>query len=241
MDVAQFAVERRHRGCREEIGRDDPGQSFEIAKLPADRRQRRRDDRLVHGAEEHRQHDTEDDRPDLWGESRAQFRLCVCFVGRGLDFGLLRSSFGFAEFRCPPTRSMPRQFLQSKTRQRGSAMCSNDMRRQAHGRQGLVLRSCRNYCSIVLVPSPRPVPEICLRLALFICAALMRASSRTYGTRRMTTSPAVPFPGYGAPMRAPARSGGSTRRGSGRPGTAKSRPESYDCYRPIRASRAMTA
>ena len=65
MDVAELAVERRHRGRGQEIDGDDPGQMLEVAELAPDGRQRRGDDGLVEGREEHGEKDADEDRADL--------------------------------------------------------------------------------------------------------------------------------------------------------------------------------
>ena len=67
VDVAELAVERRHRGGGEQVGGDDPGQVLDVAELAADGRQRGRDDGLVERRQEHRQHQAEDDRADRCG------------------------------------------------------------------------------------------------------------------------------------------------------------------------------
>ena len=65
VDVGELAVERRHRGAGDEIGGHHPGQVAEVAEVLADGGQRGGDDGLVERAEEHRQHDAEDDRADF--------------------------------------------------------------------------------------------------------------------------------------------------------------------------------
>ena len=65
VDVGELAVERRHRGAGEQVGRHHPRQFAEIAEMHADGRQRGGDDGLVERAEEHRQHDADDDGADL--------------------------------------------------------------------------------------------------------------------------------------------------------------------------------
>lgn len=65
VDIGELADQRRHRGAGQQIGGDDPGKAFEVAELRADGGQRRRDDGLVKRAEEHCEHDADDDRTDL--------------------------------------------------------------------------------------------------------------------------------------------------------------------------------
>ncbi len=64
VDVAELAVERRHRGRAQQVGGDHPRQVVEVAQLAADGRQCRRDDGLVERAQEHRQHDADQDAAD---------------------------------------------------------------------------------------------------------------------------------------------------------------------------------
>ena len=65
MDIGEFAVEGRHGGASEEIGRDHPGQQLKIAKIAADGRQCGRNDRLIERGEKHRQHHPPDDAAHL--------------------------------------------------------------------------------------------------------------------------------------------------------------------------------
>ena len=65
MHVAELAVERCRRRRREEVSGDHPGQVLHIIELAPDRRQRGRNDRLVEGAQEHRQHHADHDRANL--------------------------------------------------------------------------------------------------------------------------------------------------------------------------------
>ena len=66
MNVAEFAVERRHRSRGQQIGSDDPGKVLEIVQIAADRRHRRRNDRLIECGEQHRQQKTKNDRENLF-------------------------------------------------------------------------------------------------------------------------------------------------------------------------------
>ena len=71
VDVAERAEHRRHRGRGQQIGRDDPGQVGDILELPADGRQRGRDDGLVERGQEHRQHQAHQDGADFaWRQRR---------------------------------------------------------------------------------------------------------------------------------------------------------------------------
>jgi hypothetical protein len=88
VNVRKFAVQWRHRRSGEKIGRHNPGQVLKIAEMPSDRRQRRCDNGLVEGPKKHREHDAEDDRPDLGVRQRAYFRLCVYFCWPRPDFRL---------------------------------------------------------------------------------------------------------------------------------------------------------
>ncbi len=54
--VAELSVERRRRRGREQVGGDDPREVLEATEVADDRRQRRRDDRLVQRGQEHAQH-----------------------------------------------------------------------------------------------------------------------------------------------------------------------------------------
>ena len=63
--VGKLAVERHHRRAGDEIGGHHPGQIAEVAEVLADGGQRGGDDGLVERAEEHRQHDADDDRQDF--------------------------------------------------------------------------------------------------------------------------------------------------------------------------------
>ena len=56
VEVAELAVERCHDRDRQQVRGDDPGEVVEPAELAHDRRQRRRDDRLVERRQEHDQH-----------------------------------------------------------------------------------------------------------------------------------------------------------------------------------------
>ena len=57
MSVAELAPQRRRRGGRDDVGRDDPRDVAEAAELAGDRRQRRREDRLIEHRRQHRQDD----------------------------------------------------------------------------------------------------------------------------------------------------------------------------------------
>jgi hypothetical protein len=65
VDVGDLAVERHHRGRRQQIGGDQPGQVVDVVELAPDRRQRARQDGLVERAHEGRQQDAEDDQQRL--------------------------------------------------------------------------------------------------------------------------------------------------------------------------------
>ena len=65
VDVAQRSEHRRHRGRRQQIGRDHPGQIGDVVELAADGRQRGCDDGLVERGQEHRQHQADQDGADL--------------------------------------------------------------------------------------------------------------------------------------------------------------------------------
>ena len=62
MNIGQLAIERGDRRGGQKIGGDDPGEILEIGELASDRRHRGGHDRLIEGSEEHRQHQTDDDR-----------------------------------------------------------------------------------------------------------------------------------------------------------------------------------
>ena len=61
IDIGELAVERRHRGCGQEIAGHDPRQVFGVAERPRDGRHGRRDDRLVECRQKHRQKHAADD------------------------------------------------------------------------------------------------------------------------------------------------------------------------------------
>ena len=70
VQVAELAVDRRHRGLREQVGGHHPGDVVEAAEVADDRRQRGRHDRLVqrrHQQHEHqaREHDHHAARPPV--------------------------------------------------------------------------------------------------------------------------------------------------------------------------------
>ena len=65
MDVGELAVERRHGGGGEQIGRHHPGQMRHVAELAPDRRHGGGDDGLVQRRQEHGEHDAEDDGADI--------------------------------------------------------------------------------------------------------------------------------------------------------------------------------
>ncbi len=67
VDVGELAEQRRHRGGAQQVGGDDPGQALDVAEMDADGRQRRRDDRLLERAQEHGEHDPDDDLRDRGG------------------------------------------------------------------------------------------------------------------------------------------------------------------------------
>jgi hypothetical protein len=62
--ISQLAVKRRDNRLREQIGGDDPGEVSQSAELADDRRQRRRDDRLIERCEQHHQQQRTEDRSD---------------------------------------------------------------------------------------------------------------------------------------------------------------------------------
>ena len=64
VEVAELAVQRRHRRHRQQVGGDHPRQVLEPAELADDRRQRGRDDRLVQRRQQHHQHQAADDDQD---------------------------------------------------------------------------------------------------------------------------------------------------------------------------------
>ncbi len=80
VNVGQLAIERRRHRGRQQIGGDHPRQVGEILKMGADGGQRRGDDGLVQRAQEHRQHDAEDD--------AAHLAVRQVFGGRGHGFRL---------------------------------------------------------------------------------------------------------------------------------------------------------
>src|SRR5262249_53867912 len=63
VDSGEVAVEGSHGSPGEQIGRDHPGEVVEVAEMAADRWQSGGNNRLVERAQEHRQHDAEDDGP----------------------------------------------------------------------------------------------------------------------------------------------------------------------------------
>ena len=56
VQIAELAVDRRHRGLREQERARHPGEAVEAAEVADDRRQRRRDDRLIERRQQHHQH-----------------------------------------------------------------------------------------------------------------------------------------------------------------------------------------
>jgi hypothetical protein len=87
VEVAELSVHRPHDGRREQIRRHDPGEMLDPAEIADDRRQRRRDDRLI----ERRQQQHEHERPEDQAEAR------------GLLYGLCLTSV-HAETHCHRTR-----------------------------------------------------------------------------------------------------------------------------------------
>ena len=61
IDVAERAEHRRDRCRGQQIGGDDPGQAGDVLELPADGRQRGRDNGLVERGQEHRHHQAHQD------------------------------------------------------------------------------------------------------------------------------------------------------------------------------------
>jgi hypothetical protein len=81
MDVGELAVERRHRGRGEQIGRHHPGQMRDVVELAPDRRHRGRDDGLVERRQQHGEHDAEQDAANiLMGKGRWMRRRLDPFV-----------------------------------------------------------------------------------------------------------------------------------------------------------------
>jgi hypothetical protein len=77
VNVGELAVERRYRRAGQQIRGDHPRQLLEVAEMPPDGRQRGRDDGLVQRAQEHRQHDADDNRANFrMGERRRLALLC---------------------------------------------------------------------------------------------------------------------------------------------------------------------
>jgi hypothetical protein len=64
VEVAELPVERTGDRRGEQVGRHDPGEVLQAAEVAHDRRQRRRDDRLVEGREQDDQHQRAEDQPD---------------------------------------------------------------------------------------------------------------------------------------------------------------------------------
>src|SRR5262249_25963621 len=85
MDISELAVKGSHGSPGEQIGRDHPGEVVEVAEMAADRWQSGGNNRLVERAQEHRQHDAEDDGP--YFRMRQRPRL-------GWRLGLHRSRLG---------------------------------------------------------------------------------------------------------------------------------------------------
>ena len=79
VDVAELPVERSHRGRRHQIGGHHPRQALDIGEFAPDRRQGRRNDRLVKRAEKHGEHDSENDLAD---SRRIQRRVVAACIGR---------------------------------------------------------------------------------------------------------------------------------------------------------------
>jgi hypothetical protein len=64
VQVAELAVQRRHRGHRQQVRGHDPRDVLEAPEVAHDRRQRRGDDGLVQRGEEHHHHQAADDEQD---------------------------------------------------------------------------------------------------------------------------------------------------------------------------------
>ena len=64
VEIAELAVQRRDRGHRQQVRRDDPREVLEPAELLDDRRQRGRHDRLIQRREQHHQHQAADHHQD---------------------------------------------------------------------------------------------------------------------------------------------------------------------------------
>ena len=77
VDVAELAVERHGRRRRQQVGRDHPREVLQAAEVADDRRQRRRDDRLVERREQHAEHQPAEDDQHL-----AVRELALPFRGR---------------------------------------------------------------------------------------------------------------------------------------------------------------
>ena len=75
VEVAELAVDRRRDGRGQQVGRHHPRQLGEPAQLADDRRQRRRDDRLVERGQHHGQHQPCEDRADA-----GRCRLLRCYL-----------------------------------------------------------------------------------------------------------------------------------------------------------------
>ena len=130
VEVAELAVQRRHRRHREQVRRDHPRQVLEPTELAHDRRQRRRHDRLVERREQHHQHQPADHDEDPAAVGRRGHRKIVLLAVDSSDRGSLgpdpdpprRRPHDGAQRPAAPARGAGR--LQRRGRGRGRRRCA---------------------------------------------------------------------------------------------------------------------
>ena len=94
VQVAELAVQRRHDRLRQQVRGDDPREVLEAAEVADDRRQRRRDDRLIERGEQHHEHEAREDDVDV---ARAAGRApSGSTAGAVAGSGILRLALGMA-------------------------------------------------------------------------------------------------------------------------------------------------
>src|SRR5215510_14936726 len=135
---------------------------------------------------------------------------------------------------------MPCRFSQSKTRQCGGAMCGNNMRRRAPRRE-LLLPLLLLLLAVLLANSPARARDMLAPGFVYLREVDSSiAQDIRYATHDNFTG--HPLPGYSAPECVLRREAAEAlKRVQADLARQNLGLKVYDCYRPIRASRAMVA